>query len=395
MNESDFRSRMRKAIGEPELPADLSAQSRLRLKHAPDGLANPHWITGIVAIVLAIAVIASLLAIGNFQRNHNQPANPVSKATPSASPPPSPPAPNTLGAVTDLALSPRALYVLYAPTGTQGALAGAATTMVARVDRQTGAVRLAGPFPGALRIAVVAGAVWIGSNELVELNADSLKELTRVALPAESAQRVPYVQLAASANELWAAYGRHLYQLDPATGRVLQTRSLPGLATSISLSPTGGQLYVGADVDPATTDTSATITAFDAATLNQTASTRTGGAGLGGPDVAAANDGVWVAYATGMQGQVEHRRASDLGESPVATHEYSNGVHVYVAGGFVWEADGMAGGLGCLDPQTGTLSWTTAAPLGGIVAGDNASIYLGGSNGVDTLTPGPGCKTAS
>jgi DNA-binding beta-propeller fold protein YncE len=266
--------------------------------------------------------------------------------------------------------------------------------MVARLDRQTRAVTLAGPFPGALRIAVVASAVWIGSNELVELNADSLKLLARIALPAETTQNAPNVQLAASTNELWAAYGKHLYQLDPATGRVLQTRSIPGLATSISLSPAGGQLYVGADADPVTTDTFATITAFEATTLKQVASTRTGGGGLGGPDVAAAKDGVWVAYATGMLGQVEHRRASDLGELPVAKHQYTNGVHVYVAGGFVWEADGMAGGLGCLDPQSGILSWTNAVPFGGIVAGDSASIYLGGSSGVETLTPDPSCKSA-
>jgi hypothetical protein len=309
-------------------------------------------------------------------------------------PPCLPTTPNSLGAVTDLALSQNAVYALYAPTGTQGALAGAETTMLARIDRKTQAVVRAGPFPGALLIAVGSGGVWVAGNRLMLLDADSLKQLTEIALPAETAGSI---QVVASTAGVWVAHGRHLYQVDSKTGRTLQTRTFSGIAVSIALSPNGGRIYVGADGDPFAWYSVATINAFDTSTLTQVASTQTDGAGLGGPRVAAANDGVWAAIATGMQGYVEHRRASDLSRLPVppSDQRHSNGVRVYVAGGYVWATDGGTGRLDCLDPPTGSVLSSKEQPLGGVVAGDSTSIYIGGLTGVESLTPDPSCKKIS
>ncbi len=102
----------------------------------------------------------------------------------------------------------------------------------------------------------------------------------------------------------------------------------------------------------------------------------TGGAGLGGPQIAAAGNDVWVAFATGMRGQVEHRRAYDLSVVPTASSRYTNGVRVYVAGGFTWTTDGMANQLACLDPVTGSIRASTSLNLGGVVAGDSAGLYI-------------------
>jgi streptogramin lyase len=302
--------------------------------------------------------------------------------------------PSSLGAVTDLAVGQNAVYALYAPTGTQGSLAGADTTMVARIDRRTQAVVKAGPFPGALRIAVGSGGVWVAGIRLVLLDSDSLNKLTEIALPAETAGSIEVV---ASNAGVWVARGGHLYRLDPKTGRTRQAAIIQGMAVSIALSPNGGRIYVGSDADPYSWYPFGTIAAFDTTTLNEIASTQAGGASLGGPKVAADNDGVWAAIATGMQGYVEHRRASDLSRLPVPASDqrHSNSVRVYVAGGYVWATDGQAGRLECLDPQTGSVLSSKEHPLGGVVAGDSTSIYIGGLTGVESLIPDPSCKKIS
>ena len=295
---------------------------------------------------------------------------------------PSPTAPRVaLGAVADLAVSSQAVYALYTPAGTQGKLAGAMNTMLARIDRGSGTVRKAGPFPGALRIAVGAGSVWLGGGnqfpgaryqgaiDVVRLDPESLHQLASIALPAELAQRALVAEIAGTADQVWMAYGTQLYQLDSTTGAVQSKQSLAGIAASIAIDSTTGRLYVGSD--GAATQTQATITEWDTPTLRRRALAPTGGAGLGGPQVAAAGNDVWVAFATGMLGQVEHRRASDLTLVPMAQHQYTNSVRVYVAGGFVWTTDGMANELACLDPMTGAPRASTTLNLGGVVAGDS------------------------
>lgn len=300
-----------------------------------------------------------------------------------------------LGSVGDLAVSPRAVYALYAPPGGQGTVA---TDMLARVDRFSGAVRKIGPLPGAARVAVGAGSVWVGGSSrpggtigVVRLDPDTLQQRASVPLPAESADRPLVAGLAASADRVWLAYGMHLYRLDPSTGAVQSRQSLDGPATSIAFDASVGRLYVGSDA--AGTQTQATVTEWDAATERRLAGAGTGGAALGGPEVAAAADGAWVAFATGMLGGVEHRRASDLTAVPTASTRYTNSVHVYVASGFVWTADSMANQLACLDPATGAVRVSRTQSLGGVVAGDAAGIYLGSDSGVGTLVPDPRCRS--
>ena len=178
----------------------------------------------------------------------------------------------------------------------------------------------------------------------------------------------------------------HIYKLDPLTNDVSHSWSIDGVVSSIALSPRGERLYVGAQTS---NDPWATISAWDTTTMNRLVSVSTGGGGLGGPEVVAGSDKVWVAYATGMMGQIEERRASDLADLHSKTPAFSNSVSVQVVGGFVLFTDGMSGRIGCLDPQTGTVLSTMERPLGGVVAGDKSALFVGGQNGVaELILPG-------
>ena len=254
-----------------------------------------------------------------------------------------------------------------------------------------------------MQIAVIAGSVWIAEGNgvttagsaptLTSLDADTLQFVRRIPLPHETG-RPAVANLVAGEVGLWLAYGTHLYQLDPQTGQATRKRSLGGLATSIAVDSGAVRLYVGA-VTAGSDKT--TVSEWTVATLNQLASSDTGAPGeLGGPQLAAGTDGVWIAYATGMMGQVEHRRASDLSPLPiVAAHVHTNAVEVDVVDGYVWVDDAMAGILACLDPTTGAVSATKNLPLGGIVAGDSAGLYIGDVNGINVLVPDSRCRNGA
>jgi len=273
---------------------------------------------------------------------------------------------------------------------------------VARLDRASGTVLKAGPFPGALRLAFGAGSVWIGGGNyagatpdpgaigIVRLDPTTLQVMTKAALPAEARQRALVAALVASSDHVWLAYGAHIYLLDSKTATVRKKQSLNGFAASVAYDSRAGRLYVGTDA--ADTQTQAMISEWDPATLHEVASAVTGGTSLGGPEVAAAGTDVWVAFATGMLGQVEHRRAADLTVVKAATGHYTNSVRVFLANRFVWTTDAMAGRLACLDPQTGAVLASTALDLGGVVAGDSSGLFVGDINGVDALVPDPACR---
>ena len=308
-----------------------------------------------------------------------------------------------LGPVADIAVSPDAIFALYSPTTTEGALTNATDTRLARIDRGSGVVVTAGPFPFAMQIAFAAGRVWIGpinqypgasatdSRMLISVDALTLSVTQRLTLPAEAAQRQLVANLASDSSSVWVAYGTHVYRLDATSGRTIASHSVSGVATGIALDPSGGRLYVGADA-AVSNQSQASITEFEAAALTPLASASTGGGDLGGPQVAAGPDDVWVSYATGMMGQVEHRQASDLAPLPLASAVHTNGVRVYEVAGVVWVSDQMAGELICLNRQSGAVraGWTT--PEGGVVAGDALGSYFGDITGLASFQPDPRCR---
>lgn len=306
-----------------------------------------------------------------------------------------------LGPVADLAVGPHGVYALYSPATSEGALPNATDTRLARIDRTTGALATAGPFPFAWHVVSAGTTVWIGPNNqysgssatdsrtVVSVDAQTLMTQQRVVLPAEAAPGQLIASLAADSSSVWVAYGSHLYRLAAGSGRIIASQPIAGTASSIALDPSGQRLYVGVNTDSSTS--SATISEFEPASLKLLVSAPTGGGGLGGPQVAAADNGVWVSYATGMLGQVEHRQSSNLATVPVSRSLFSNGVHVFVATGIVWVSDAMAGRLVCLDPQMGVVrgDWMTAQ--GGVVSGDASATFLGDIAGVSAFHPDARC----
>jgi hypothetical protein len=217
----------------------------------------------------------------------------------------------------------------------------------------------------------------------------SLSVKQRVRLPAQAdpgSFSVPW--LAGTSNLLWLAYGQSLYRLDPTTGRILLTESLPLNTTSISIDASGHRLYAGAVPGDGT---GAQVIEWDASTGARIASAPTGGADLGGPELAAAADGVWIAYATGMMGAVEHRGATDLAMLFDPQYGHTKGIRVFVGGGAVWFVDPGAGRLACADLRTGTTTASSQETLPAAIVADANGSYLGDSDGVGFLRPDPSC----
>jgi hypothetical protein len=75
MTESNVRSRLHEALGEPDMPADLRHRTRLGLKQLADAHPARHqWIPGALAAGLAIAIVAGLVAVDVYRRSHSAPA---------------------------------------------------------------------------------------------------------------------------------------------------------------------------------------------------------------------------------------------------------------------------------------------------------------------------------
>jgi len=393
----------------------------------PPGQRNGRWLQPVlVSVALAVVVLSAGFAIKVARDRAAQvrvattptvSASPLSTptATPSATPSPSP-AVNwvtqrfPLGAVSTLLLDPSGVFALYAPTPVSGAV-DPSKTRIGRVDRSSGAITTGDTFPNATGIASVTGGVWIAAGPtlapaptntqlLTLVDPATLKVKRQLPLPGQTGSETPAgPQLTGSANLLWLGYGNRVYRLDPSTGSTLLSQSLPGMATSISLDPSGQRIYVGIEV-PSSSTGQDRVVELDASTGATVASAETGGRSLGGPHVAAASDGVWVSYATGTMGAAEHRSASNLSALPIApsqngsgtTIRGSNGIHVMVGGGAVWLVDIMAQQVTCADPTTGAARATSNQSLVETLVADSAGAYLGDNTGIAALQPPASCR---
>jgi hypothetical protein len=83
MNYTEIRERLRAAVGEHSYPADLSARAEARLKQ-PAAVAEPHpRALGLVAAIMAIAIIAVLVGprLVAYRNAQPRPAMPCSSIT--------------------------------------------------------------------------------------------------------------------------------------------------------------------------------------------------------------------------------------------------------------------------------------------------------------------------
>jgi hypothetical protein len=88
MNDTEIRERLRAAVGEQSYPADLSARAEARLKQPPEVEQHPRAL-GLVAAILALAIIAALfgprlLAYRNTQPRPALPPSSVVSPSPAA-----------------------------------------------------------------------------------------------------------------------------------------------------------------------------------------------------------------------------------------------------------------------------------------------------------------------
>jgi len=376
-----------------------------------------RWLQPVLASAAIVAVAAGLAVTLRLVRDHATratiAATPTVSAVPSTSPTASAsPSPSAsvganwvtrqvpVGEVTAMALDSSAIFALYAPAPTSGAI-DVSQMRLARIDRATGSVTTAGPFPNAAHLTRVAAGVWIAAGAEQGTSADTqwLTLVDPVTLTVEQRVHLPgppdpamvtQPQLAGASTLLWLGYGHSLYRLDPNTAQVLVTQTLPGVATSISIDPSGQRLYVGIE-NTSNQPGQDLVIESDASTGARLASAPTGGRSLGGPEVAAASDGVWIAYATGTMGQVEHRSATTLAVLTGAGGTHSNGIHVFVGGSALWLVDAGAQRLACADLPTGTVAASSQETLPAAIVADANGTYLAGADGVAFLQPPASC----
>ncbi len=370
------------------------------------------WLQPVLASLALVALAIGLAVTFRMaeEANHTK-ILPAPSLSPSASVVPSPsPSPSRrptwvtrqvpLGEVTTMSLDSSAIFALYAPTPVSGGI-DPSKMKLARIDRATGAMAKAGDFPFAKSVVRVAAGLWVAAgpgigdgtpaadtNWLSLLDPVTLSVRQRVHLPGQAGALTSGPQLAGTADLLWLAYGSSLYRLDPATGRVLLTQSLPGSSTSLSIDPSSRRLYTG--VLPGRSANSLVVE-LDGSTGSRLASALTGGGDLGGAQVVAVPDGVWIAYATGMMGAVEYRSAKDLSMVVGPQSGHTNGIRVFVGGGVLWLVDGGAGRLECADPRSGTIDASSQETLPAAVVADANGSYLGDDDGVGFLRPDPAC----
>jgi hypothetical protein len=367
-----------------------------------------RWLQPALASIVLVALAVGLaVTIRMIREEANRKITPVPIRTASPSPSPSTSATPLsswitrrvpIGSVVAMSLDSSAVFALYDP-GPMNGRPDPAKTMLARIDRATAAVTTAGPFPQATLLARVGPGLWIGAGAVQGTAGDtqSLTLVDPVTLTVKQRVRLPgkpvpgtfsLPEVAGTSDLLWLGYGNSVYRLDPATGRVLLTLGLAGTATSISIDPSGHQLYAGlVSSQPG----AALVIELDASTGARIASAPTGGGDLGGPHVAAAPDGVWISYATGMLGAVEHRSATGLALLSSPDHQHTNGIRVSVFGRTLWLVDGMAQQVACGDPLSGVIAASSQESSPTAVVADASGSYLGDADGVGFLRPDPSC----
>jgi hypothetical protein len=368
-----------------------------------------RWLQPALASIVLVALAVGLaVTIRMVREEAHRKVTPV--PIPTASPSPSPSASATplsswvtrrvpIGSVVAMSLDSSAVFALYDP-GPMNGRPDPARTMLARIDRTTAAVTIAGPFPQATLLARVTPGLWIGAGAvqggagadtqwLTLVDPMTLRTKQRIHLPGQPAPGTfSLPQIAGTSELLWVGYGQSLYRLDPITGRILLTESLAGTATSVSIDPSGHRLYAGLTANQPGV---ALVIELDASTGGRIASAPTGGADLGGPHVAAAPDGVWISYATGMLGEVEHRSATGLALLSSPDHQHTNGIRVSVFGRTLWLVDGMAQQVACGDSMSGLIAASSQETLPAAIVADANGSYLGDSDGVGFLRPDPSC----
>jgi hypothetical protein len=159
MTESNLRRRFHAALGEKAAPVHLESDTRLAVgREAETKQADTKWLLGLVGVLIGVAIVASLLAIGEYRQSQNRAGQAVTSAIAS------PPAGSQKYVVTATVLQvpgqlPRACFAMpasYPPIGCSGvAIRGLDMSSVRGLLRYSngvsatpGLVRLVGTWDG-------------------------------------------------------------------------------------------------------------------------------------------------------------------------------------------------------------------------------------------------------
>ena len=296
---------------------------------------------------------------------------PSSSALPSsASQPATPATPPASNTVFDrqlldptVAVAGRGVYVAWqvSPAG------GVVRSELARVDPASGRIETARPLGAAFGQAVSAGgALWVAVTAppevtLLRLSPQTLKLTGRWRIASRSSEGLAATALAVAGGGLWAAAGNRLLRLSLPGARITASINMPGAATSdLSADPAGTVLLVG----EADSSGRGAVQRRDPATGAILASHPM--LGVAAPVVAGpAGSAVWVSQPTGMLGYVQRLDATTLAAATARNCELerptntcltgTNAIMARIADGLLWVTQpvGRAARNYCADPSTG------------------------------------------
>jgi hypothetical protein len=240
-------------------------------------------------------------------------------------------------------------------TGQPGS--AAVRSELARINATTGRIQARQRFSGlVLQVLQAAGSLWIATwigpasatEALLRLNTRTLQATKRWRIGIGGGPDWAAQVLAQAGSGLWDAGGNRLVRVSLPSGMVTTSIALPGAASSdLSANAAGTKLLVGV----ADSEGRGVVQRRDAATGAVLASRRV--SGVAAPMVAGpVGRAVWISEATGMMGYVQRLDAASMtadrstcweGRSTSTCVSGTNGITARVADGLLWVTQ-VAGG---------------------------------------------------
>jgi len=219
---------------------------------------------------------------------------------------------------------------------------------LARIDVSSGRILASRQISAVVgQVDLASGALWVvtanshGRGMLLKLNPHSLEAASRWHPVSLTVPNLRGNALALAGGWLWIADGDHLLRLSLPAGSVTKSVPMRGVDSSDVSADSSGTTLIDGESDAGG---QGALQRRDPATGALLASHPL--SGVAAPLVTGPIDGlVWVAEPTGMQGYVEAFRSSDLAVSGSGCHEGAvgrtcipgdNGIIARVADGLVW-----------------------------------------------------------
>lgn len=330
---------------------------RPRSRGAPAGPRLPVLRRSAVALVVALAVVGCGQASAPVSTSAPKPTGAPTSPSPSASASSSQPALVLLTSRSfdgpRVAITTTGAYLAWFTSPP----ASGVRTELARINLASGqieATRQLGAVTFEQAVAV-GDSLWVATStsageRLLRLNPQTLAPMGHMSIGGGGTQGLAGPSLAFAGGWLWVAAGDRILRFSPG-GRLTATVPLPGAVTSSAGADSSGTMLI---VGTAGANGAGTIQSRDPATgalLSSRPVTGIATPAIGG----VADSGVWASEATGMMGYVERYDARTLGPTPGTRYTGANGITVTVANRLAWvyPSNGGPGSSFCADPSSG------------------------------------------